>query len=92
MKAKAERNRRSKGCFDYTTKTFLVENAKYYSCIGNFVKPIDYLVESFVQYEKGIMPFEGGILEQPNKIIEVFNIISQLRKEHLKLEESKKKK
>lgn len=83
MLGKTDRKRKSKGCFDDTTKTYQVENVKFYTCIGNLVKPIDYLLESFIQYEKGIMPFSGGLLEQPSKIIEVFNIIAHLKYEHL---------
>lgn len=86
MKGKAERSRTSKGCFDYVTKSYLVENVKYSTCIGNLVKPIDYLLESYVQYGNGIMPFSGGLSEQPNKIIEAYNVISHMKYEQEKID------
>jgi hypothetical protein len=78
---KSTRARTSKGCFDYTTKQYLLENIKYNTCIGNFVTNIDYLLDAFVQYEKGIMPFEGSLGNQPSKIISIFNIIEVRRNE-----------
>ena len=84
MMKKADRNRRGKGCYDYKTKTFQVDNFKLYTCVGNYVKEIDYLVEAFSQYEKGLLPFKGGLGEQPNKIIEVFNLINTVRSKHIK--------
>ena len=54
--------------------------------MGNFVKPIDFLLEAFSLYEKGVLPFKGNIGEQPNKIMEVFNVIEVRRSLHLEKE------
>ena len=81
MMNKAFTNRRSKGCFDYSTKAYRLGNFKYDTCIGNYAKPIDFYIEAFTLFEKGIMPFKGTIAEQPNKIIEVFNIFATRRNE-----------
>ncbi len=81
MLDKTFRNRKSKGCFDTHTKQYLIQNIRYNKCIGNFVVPIDYLVEAFSLYEKGVLPFEGNIGDQPNKIMEVFQLIEVRRAE-----------
>ena len=79
--AKTERNRKSKGCFDFTSKQYRIDNILYNSCIGNFVTPIDYFVEAFSLYEKGVLPFEGNLGDQPSKIMEIFQIIDVRRTE-----------
>ena len=78
---KAERNRRASGCFDYTTKKYRVENIIYKSCLGNYQTNINFFLESFAKYEQGMLPFNGTISEQPNKVIEIFNIIESRRHE-----------
>jgi len=78
---KMERNRKAQGCFDYTTKKYRVENIIYKSCLANYSTNINFLVESFAKYEQGMLPFKGSLEEQPNKIIEIFNIIETRREE-----------
>lgn len=78
---KTERTRKLKGCFDYTTKSYRLENIKYDTCIGNYVTNLDYLFDAFGLYEKGIMPFDGPLSNQPSKIISIFNIIEVRRNE-----------
>jgi hypothetical protein len=47
------------------------------TCIGNFKRPsMLRWVEAHRQYQTGILPFSGGFLDQPNKVIEIFNLIS----------------
>lgn len=81
---KTERKRKSKGCFDFTSKNYRLENIRYNTCIGNFSIPIDYFVEAFSLYEKGVLPFKGGVGEQPNKIMEIFQLIEVRRAEKIK--------
>lgn len=76
-----EKKRRPKGCYDLTTKVYRIENILYKSCIGNYNSNISFLSESFSKYEKGMLPFKGTLAEQPNKIIEIYNIIEQRREE-----------
>lgn len=33
-------------------------------------------------YEKGVLPFSGGILEQPAQIVEILNFIAKLKQEY----------
>jgi hypothetical protein len=80
---KSERKRRTKGCFDYTSKSYRIDNIRYTTCIGSFAVPIDFFVEAFSLYEKGVLPFKGGIGEQPNKIMEVFQLIEVRRSEKI---------
>jgi hypothetical protein len=70
-----------KGCFDYTTKQYRLENITYNTCIGNYSVNLDYFFDAFALYEKGIMPFDGPLGNQPSKIISIFNIIEVRRNE-----------
>jgi len=76
---KTDRKRQSKGCYGVGVKTYRLDNIKYSMCVGNFNKEIDYIIEAFSLYEKGVLPFKGNLGNQPNKIIEVFNIIFRRR-------------
>jgi hypothetical protein len=84
--AKTDRKRKSKGCFDFTSKEYVLENILYKTCIANFNTPIDFLTEAFSLYEKGVLPFKGTLGEQPNRIIEIFNLIESRRNSHLEQE------
>lgn len=83
LQKKTLRKRESKGCFDYSTKSYKFDNLIFKTCPGNFVVPIDYFVEAFSLYEKGVLPFRGTIGDQPNKIMEVFQLIEVRRNEKL---------
>ncbi len=77
--------RKSKGCFNFTTRTYLLDNIKYKSCIGNYtLQGIAYYYELYFNYEKGILPFKGDLGIQPNKMVEVLHIIDTIRKDKLK--------
>lgn len=77
--------RSSKGCFDFTTRTFLLDNVKYKSCVGNFtLDGLGYYYEVYLNYEKGLLPYEGNLSRQPNKIMEVIQIIDDIKKEKIK--------
>jgi hypothetical protein len=79
------KKRKSLGCFDFTTRTYLLDNIKYKSCIGNYtLQGLGYYYELFINYEKGILPFEGSLGKQPNKIMEVIQIIDNTKKEQQK--------
>ena len=79
MIAKTERNRTAKGCFKLGVKSYTIDNILYKSCIGNYVAPIDFYIEAFSLYEKGMLPYLGTLGEQPNKIIEIFQVIDRRR-------------
>lgn len=49
-----------------------------------------------MNYKKGTMPFPGSVVEQPAKIIEIFDVLTQLEQEseekmRKKLEKEQKK-
>lgn len=73
--------RKPKGCYDYSTRVYRLENILYKTCLGNYNKSIGFYTEALSMYEKGMLPFKGTLSEQPNKIIEIFNIIEQRREE-----------
>jgi len=77
--------RNSKGCFNFTTRTHLLDNIKYKSCVGNYtLQGMSYYYEVYFNYEKGILPFKGDLGTQPNKMVEVLHIIDTIRKDKLK--------
>jgi hypothetical protein len=39
------------------------------------------LVEYFRHFEKGALPFKGGLMEQPGKILDVFSLFESLKVE-----------
>jgi len=56
------------------------ESLKFRKCIGNFFNyEVVSLLEMQRQYDKGALPFPGALSQQPNKIIEAFNIIASYR-------------
>ena len=76
---KTEIKRKGKGCFDFKSKSYRLDNIRYSNCIGAHAVPIDYILEAFTAYEKGMLPFEGTLAEQPNKMIEIFQMIEMRR-------------
>lgn len=72
--------RKSKGCFDFTSRTFLLDNIKYSACVGNYtLSGLGYYYEVLLNYEKGLMPFTGALSLQPNKIMEVIHLIETIK-------------
>ena len=41
------------------------------------------LITMHNQFEKGIMPYPGGLMDQPNKIIEAFDVINSYKQAKL---------
>jgi hypothetical protein len=84
-----EKKQKSKGCFDLITKKYLIEEIRFYGCVGNFTSNVSYLLEAFSFYEKGMLPYKGNLGSQPAKIIDIFNIIEQRRADFIAKEHSK---
>lgn len=56
------------------------ESIKFKNCIGNYFSyEVVALWEMQRQFEKGVMPYPGSLSEQPNKVIEAFNVIGAYR-------------
>lgn len=71
-----------------------VNNIQYHSCLchDNFQYPaIGYLIQLRQNYENGILPFAGGVLEQPAQVMEMIQLMVQLQQEW-ELAQSKKEK
>lgn len=77
--------RKSKGCLDFTTRSFLIDNISYKSCIGNYtLQGMGYYLELYANYEKGVTPLNTDIGNHPNKLIEVMHIIDGVKREEEK--------
>ena len=62
----------------------------YFTCVGNYYFPEwSGLISYFQTYSKGILPFEGGMYDQPAKFVELMNLIDNLINENT--EDIKKK-
>jgi hypothetical protein len=60
------------------------QDLKFYTCIGNFYRhEIAQMFRWFLQYEQGVMPFQGAFSDQPNKIIEIFSVMEEYRNDKL---------
>lgn len=57
-----------------------------------FIYPyFDFVYELYVNYKRGILPYDGSLVDQPNKIIEIFNLLSNLENERDEIRLSKSK-
>lgn len=64
----------------------------FYNCFCNFIDPsTNFLLNLFWYFDKGILPFQGAITEQPAKIIDVFNVFTHLKHEKQKDDAKKQK-
>jgi hypothetical protein len=48
-------------------------------CLGNFWNPgITGLIRAFRLFQKGVLPFEGPLMDQPAMILDAFNLLEML--------------
>lgn len=66
---------------------------EFYNCYCNHLSSsFDTYLFIHDQYTKGFLPFKGTVLEQPNKSMEVINLISKLKSDYeLKLQKQANK-
>jgi len=65
---------------------------KYRTCPGNFYDlSLPHLLALHKQYENGVLPYPGSLMDQPNKILEVFDVIEEYKRARM-LEEAEKQK
>lgn len=85
MKTSQPALRRRKGCEGGTKYGLALGGQVVYevnSCIGNLWSPsVFHWMQAFQQYKNGIMPFDGALLDQPAKVIEIFSLLEQLQAE-----------
>lgn len=64
-------------------KPFKVNNILFRKPLSEFkCDNLSYILFLFENYEKGSLPFQGPVSDQPAKIIDIFNILYQVRQEH----------
>lgn len=83
-----------KSCFTKKTKEVVNYNGviKYFVCPSNFFNPAySQLIDMFRLFQRGVLPFEGGLFDQPSKIIEVFSLLENLDAERNRDLERKQK-
>lgn len=72
-------SRASKFCTSLSPEnTFIAELdfIKFRTCPGNFTRPeILSWLTAFQRYKAGVLPYPGALLDQPNKVIELFDIL-----------------
>lgn len=84
-----EKERQAKACKEVRPSPFLkVGKISYSTCIGNFYNAsVIHLLTAFAAYENGVMPYSGSLMDQPNKVIEVFEMIANIKQDKLKQRE-----
>ena len=97
--AMIERTKKTKGCETpfavYVHKIVQPEfKISYKDCIGNyFSNAVVHWVIMHDHFERGVMPFNGGYFDQPNKAIEVLSTIgSQKRRQRDLIDAARKAK
>lgn len=49
---------------------------EFSTCIGNWVRPVwNYWQEAYSAYQRGILPFAGGLADQPAKAMDILTTI-----------------
>jgi hypothetical protein len=88
-----EKNRQTKGCRETRDQTLhrIGQELSFKTCIGNFVnQKILRFFEAFLAFEAhGVLPFPGSYLEQPAKIMDMFDHFRSYQHER-SIEEQKK--
>jgi hypothetical protein len=55
---------------------------RYFVCPSNYYNPAySQLIDMFRHFQRGVLPFSGGLLDQPTRIIEFFKLIESLDNE-----------
>lgn len=76
-----DKQRFQKACLLTDKVKYQLEDIRYYKCIGNFYSDSAvYLMELFYNYERGVLPFHGSLMDQPAKIIDIFQLIDAMIK------------
>lgn len=78
-----ENLKKVKSCYEPNAKKkYQYENIKYYLCPGNYTsRAVLSCIDLYLNYEKGLLPYKGSLLEQPYKIIQIFQVIEAFRRE-----------
>lgn len=65
---------------------------QYLSCIGNYFSYSSMTwINFYNSFEQGVLPFEGGYMDQPSKFIDVMNIVGNYKQEQMLVNAQKQK-
>lgn len=86
------KRRKLEGCFGDTRPIeYKFDDIKYRTCPGNvFDTSSLFVVDLYRQFQKGILPYPGSLVDQPSKIMEAFNVIDAYNNKRM-IEEQKKR-
>lgn len=77
--------RQKKGCGVIKSISLIeIDHIAYHSCLchESFQHPLmGYFLTTQAAYEKGMLPFDGGLMDQPAQIMDIISLISQLQSE-----------
>lgn len=98
FKVMTERSRTAKACTKMSdTAIHNIDREIFFKkCVGNyFTFPVLHWIRAHNHFEKGILPFPGSLMDQPNKAMEVFEVVaawkqSKLEKLHRENEAKRK--
>ena len=83
-RASHEKTKAQHNCdFHYKRKIFELDDITWHSCLCRFLHPnFNQLMVLSKQYEKGVLPDTGGMLDQPNLLIEQLELLDHLKNLH----------
>jgi len=87
-----EKERRLKGCETILDAAVhrIGKDLSFRTCIGNFVdKSVYSYLDAHRKYEAGILPYPGALMDQPAKILEVFQVIDAHKQDKMRAEAEK---
>ena len=51
-------------------------------CLGNYYSPaVGFWFRAYRQFQAGMLPFEGALLDQPAKVLDIFNVFESIEAE-----------
>lgn len=82
-----EKVRIQQGCID--PKSYVVHKIDdeifYYRCPGNFFsRSVTSIMELWNSFQNGVLPFEGSLVDQPAKIMEIFGVLDRIKHDRMK--------
>ncbi len=85
---------KSNGCgIIFDEVKYEVGSIRYHSCFCTYRHPyFNNFLFLFKNYQRGILPFKGSLMEQPAYIIDIFNLIENLKIEHEDAEQARQSK
>ena len=88
-----QKYRKNMGCFGNTRRdNYEFGGYIYRTCPGNvFHSDAVFIIELYREFQKGIMPYPGSLVEQPAKVMEAFSVIDGYNNRKIAEEQKKQK-